>query len=574
MIKLRLKCRGSFFWLLLFFFIDLLGGKMKKIMILGAGLMQKPSILACKKLGYESVVVDANPKAVCVPLADVFYPVDLKDREALLSLAKKINSENGEDSKIAAVFTAGTDFSASVAYVAENLGIKSVHSFESCLNASDKTRMRSCFEKAGVPSPKFQKIEKESLSQLQAAAEKGEIEFPKVVKPCDNMGGRGCRLVRSRGELELSVSNAVKNSRTGRAIFEDYMEGSEYSIDSVVYNGTLTITGFADRHIFYPPYFIEMGHSMPTAIDEKKKNELIATFALGIQALGLTCGVAKADIKYTKNGPMIGEIAARLSGGYMSGWTYPYSSGMNLTEIAMQVALGQKPMSLIMNRVPLPWQPHSSVKGKIQPFQIYELKSLRYSAERAWLSIPGKVSKIYGLDEAKSLAFVRDVLPRVKEGDEVDFPRNNVEKCGNIITVADSRALSYSAADKAVSSITLRLEAGNPKTDKFLSGVCEKDEEGFPPSAFTFAPSENGISTKIGKGTLIPAGEKASAHIPEVLAPLADSVQDWNHCTLRCALEKFDQICPDHKALDGQKFWQALLRGGIQGALYVADSES
>lgn len=544
---------------------------MKKIMILGAGLMQKPSILACKKLGYESVVVDANPNAVCVPLADTFYPVDLKDRKALLALAEKINSENDDDNKIAAVFTAGTDFSASVAYVAQNLGIKSVHSFEACLNASDKTRMRACFEKAGVPSPKFHQVDKDNFDSLKKYAEKGDIEFPKVVKPCDNMGGRGCRLVRSQDELEISVSNAVKNSRTGRAIFEDYMEGSEYSIDSVVYNGTLTITGFADRHIFYPPYFIEMGHSLPTAIDAKKKNELIATFALGIQALGLTCGVAKADIKYTKNGPMIGEIAARLSGGYMSGWTYPYSSGMNLTEIAMEVALGRKPMNLIMNRVPLPWQPHSSVKDKIQPFQIYELKSLRYSAERAWLSIPGKVSKIYGLEEAKSLAFVRDVLPRVKEGDNVNFPRNNVEKCGNIIAVADSRALSYNAAENAVSSITLRLEKNNSETEKFLSGVSEKDEEGFPPSAFTFAPAENGISTTLGKGTVIPAGENVSEHIPEVLAPIADSVQDWNHCTLRKTLEKFDKICPGHKSLDGEKFWQAVLRGGIQGALYIAD---
>ena len=61
---------------------------MKKIMILGAGLMQKPAILAAKELGFESVVVDGNPKAVSVPLADRFEPIDLKDRESLLRLAQ------------------------------------------------------------------------------------------------------------------------------------------------------------------------------------------------------------------------------------------------------------------------------------------------------------------------------------------------------------------------------------------------------------------------------------------------------------------------------------------------------
>ncbi|WP_407425271.1 ATP-grasp domain-containing protein [Treponema sp.] len=543
---------------------------MNKILILGAGLMQKPAILAAKHLGYKAIVVDANKNAVAVPLADEFYPVDLKDRVSLLELAQKLN----ENDELKGVFTAGTDFSASVSYVAEKLGF-SAHSFESALNASDKVRMRACFEKAGVPSPKFQELDESFLKQTSSYF--SEINFPKVVKPCDNMGGRGCRLIRNESELSASVKHAIENSRTHRAIFEDYMEGAEFSIDSVVYNGTLTITGFADRHIYYPPYFIEMGHTLPSKVDNKIKNELIATFALGIKSLGLTCGVAKADIKYTKNGPMIGEIAARLSGGYMSGWTFPYASGMNLTEEAMKIALGLEPDYLLSNRVSLPWQPHESVKGKAQPFDLYEISNTLVSAERAWLSIPGKVKNIYGLDEVKQIYGVRDVLPRVKEGDEVDFPRNNVEKCGNIIAVGINHEQAYKSAEEAVSSITLRLETHNSKTEKFLSGSSESDEEGFPVSAFTFAPKKPVSSLDIetiaaGKGTKIPENTPVINCLPETLIPLADSLKDWNHRTLRKTLEQFDCICPNHAEIDGNKFWQAVLRGGIQGALYVADT--
>lgn len=535
----------------------------KKILILGAGLMQKPAILVAKHLGYKAVVVDANKNAVAVPLADEFYPVDLKDRESLLELAKKLNKKG----ELKGVFTAGTDFSASVSFVAENLGLPA-HSFEAALNASDKARMRACFEKEGVPSPKFIEIDENAHAELVS---KSDIEFPKVVKPCDNMGGRGCRLIRNQDEFQTSVTTAINNSRTKRAIFEDYMEGAEFSIDSVVYNGTLTITGFADRHIFYPPYFIEMGHSLPSRVDSKIKNELIATFALGIKALGLTCGVAKADIKYTKKGPMIGEIAARLSGGYMSGWTFPYSSGMNLTEEAMKIAVGQEPDYLLSNRVSLPWQPHESVKNKAQPFELYEISSTLVSAERAWLSIPGVVSNIYGLSEVKQIYGVRDVLPRVKIGDKVDFPRNNVEKCGNVIAVGINSEQAYKSAEEAISSITLRLEPNNPDTEKFLRGESEPDEKGFPPSAFTFSPNSES-SVNVGEGTKIPAGQKTIGYIPETLIPLADSLKDWNHCTLRKTLEKFDEICPDHAELDGKTFWSAILRGGIQGALYIADN--
>ena len=536
--------------------------KNNKILILGAGLMQKPAILAAKHLGFKAIVVDANKNAVAVPLADEFFPVDLKDRSALLELAKKLN-EKGD---LKGVFTAGTDFSASVSFVAENLGLPA-HSFEAALNASDKVRMRGCFEKSGVPSPKFQEL---GENQICANLCKS-VDYPKVVKPCDNMGGRGCRLIRNQNEFLPAVTNAIQNSRSHRAIFEDYMEGAEFSIDSIVYNGTLTITGFADRHIFYPPYFIEMGHSLPSKVDLKIKNELIATFALGIKALGLTCGVAKADIKYTKNGPMIGEIAARLSGGYMSGWTFPYASGMNLTEEAMKIAVGKEPDYLLSNRVSLPWQPHESVKGKAQPFELYEITNTLVSAERAWLSIPGKISKIYGLSEVKQIYGVRDVLPRSKEGDSVNFPRNNVEKCGNIIAVGINHEQAYKSAEEAVSEIVLRLEPNNPQTEAFLSGRCEIDEEGFPVSAFTFCPNkENSIT--VGEGTKIPAKAKVIDFLPESLIPLADSLKDWNHRTLRKTLEKFDEICPDHGELDGKSFWQSVLRGGIQGALYVADN--
>lgn len=540
---------------------------MKKVMILGAGLMQKPAIMAAKHLGFEAVVVDANPNAVSVPLADKFYPIDLKDRDSLLNLAVEINkdSENG----LAGVFTAGTDFSANVAYVANHFGFP-CHDYEACLNASDKVRMRGCFSKANVPSPLFREINESDVAELDAKSKSGELEFPKVVKPCDNMGGRGCRLVRNKDEFLPAVSNSIRNSRTSRAIFEDYMEGREFSIDSIVYNGTLTITGFADRHIFYPPYFIEMGHSLPSLADSKVKNELIATFALGIKALGLTCGVAKADIKYTKNGPMIGEIAARLSGGYMSGWTFPYSSGMNLTEEAMKIAVGKEPDYLIANRKSIPWQPHETVKNQSQPFELYEIQSSLVSAERAWLSIPGKISKIYGLEEVKEIYGVKDVLPRSKVGDKVDFPRNNVEKCGNIIAVAVNSEKAYKAAHSAVSSITIRLEPNNPDTDKFLNGHIEIDETGFPPSAFVLSSTQKEIS--IGEGKVIPENKSVVSCIPENLEPFVDSLEDWNHCTLRKTLEKFDEICPEHKELDAKKFWHNVLRGGIQGALYLVDS--
>lgn len=536
--------------------------KNKSVLILGAGLMQKPAILAAQKAGYYTVVIDADPAAVCVSLADLFVKIDLKNRPAIAELALKLKKTDG----LTAVFTAGTDFSASVSYAAEQAGLP-CHSFKAALNASEKTQMRACFAEAGVPSPAFFSVDR-TMTLAEIRNKMKQLGLPCVIKPADNMGARGCRMIRTEQEVENAVHNALENSRGGHAILEQYMAGPEYSIDAIVYDGTMTITGFADRQIYYPPYFIETGHTMPTSCSPVHRAELIATFALGVKSLGLTCGAAKADIKYTAGGPMIGEIAARLSGGYMSGWTYPYASDCDLTAQALAVACGEKPVYLEEHRIPVPFTPPVSCCAAGAPFILYDLPCTKTCAERAYISIPGVVSSITGTENASAVPFIRDVLPRIKAGSSVDFPRNNVQKCGNVIACAPLYADAVSAAENACSLLVLRLLPHNDRTDAFLNGICLSDEKGFPPAAYDM----QNVLSEITTGT-IPAGIPVAAFIPAALLPLFGSnIRDWNYMTFAETIRRFDVLCPGHPELSAPLFWRAVIRGGIQGALYVADS--
>lgn len=535
----------------------------KTILILGAGLMQKPAFLAVKEMGFKSAAVDGNPSAVCASDADFFKPVDLKDKDGILAFARElIKSQN-----LCAIFTAGTDFSASVSYVAEKLGLP-CHSYEAALNASIKDRMRSCFDAHKVPSPHYRSFK--TGDELPE-----DLNFPLVVKPVDNMGARGCRLARNREELASAVYTAQNNSRSQTVIIEDFIDGEEFSIDALVYNGTMTITGFAVRHIYFPPYFIETGHTMPCPpdkIDETKRRELIAAFALGVKALGLTHGAAKADIKYSAKGPVIGEIAARLSGGYMSGWTFPYASDLNLTAQGILIAAGMKPCELESRRVPLEFRPPASCINARKPFDLYEVPCVKYSAERAWISIPGRIAGIYGLEDASNLPFVENVFPRpVKVGSDIDFPRNNVEKCGNVITRAPSFKEALEASENAVSNIFVRLEPRNRRTEDFLACRELPDERGFPPCAFDAFSELDEIDLR---GEIATGESVLSSAQNELRALLKRPQKDWTHLTALDAARKFDEKVPNHPAISKERFWRALFKGGFQAAVYISDTES
>lgn len=514
----------------------------KTILMLGCGPMQAVAINCAKEKGWTVIGVDGNPEAVSKYLCDQFEPIDLKNIDELVQFAQRIQNKFGLDG----VFTAATDFSYAVARIAEACSLPG-HSTQSALQASDKLKMRSCFEQHKVPSPAWVEINESNLEDYEKELAKKNLELPLVVKPADNMGARGCKKVDSRNELLPAINEALPYSRTGRVIVEQYMPGKEFSLEALVFDGTIILTGLADRHIFFPPYFIEMGHTIPSDCDKKDREDLIDVFYRGIKALGLTHGVAKGDIKLTPQGAMVGEIAARLSGGYMSGWTYPYSSGLIVTEKALELAVGLFPKNL---SEPISW----------------------VSAERAWISIPGTISHIAGLEKARLLPFVKNVLPRYRVGDSVGFPRNNVEKCGNCISQAPTRDEAILFCEKAINEIFLRLKPYTKETDSFLNSE-NQEAKYFPPSFFDLPPLIMPEHTQFDIDF--------DLYIPIEIQDNFDTARDWYGRTLRHTLKKALEIEPSlhsflleaEKTLQ-KKAWNAFLRGGIQGIVYIYDCQN
>ena len=600
----------------------------KRVFMLGAGFMQGVAIRAARALGCTVVAADGNPSAVCATEADEFVCIDLKDTARLIDYARYLQQNGGLD----AVFTAATDFSAAVAAVAAACGLRG-HTLEAALNATDKVRMRGGFRKAGVPSPAFVELSAADLAAPVNTLEQrlGELagHFPLVVKPVDNMGARGCSLVKGLSGLQEAVVTAVRHSRSGRVIVEEYIEGSEFSIEGLVFGGRLYITALADRHIFFPPYFIEMGHTIPSDCPQEIADEVMSVFEHGVHALGLTDGAVKGDILVRNGKAFVGEIAARLSGGYMSGWTVPYSCGLDITAAALTLALGGSPRL------------HTCGKNS---FVIPLKQNCQFvSAERAWISIPGQVAAVSGLEAARAAPFVKDVFPRAGVGDTVVFPQNNVEKCGNVLSAAPSRAEAVQASEEACRKIVLRLTPHVAETDAFLANLhTAAEQQIFPPNVLQFTEPLTGAEAAVDtlpvdfavkrSGDTLPAdsavehsglhgGECSTASssffdwllagaiyetkegfvLPSFLAAALDTAFDLQGRSLRELLQQAleeepclapilggsgsaessaaSTISPAESrsfSVDIQRkngYWKALIRGGLQGLLYRYDCE-
>jgi len=518
------------------------------ILILGGGTMQEPAIRISRRKGWRVVLADGNPAAPAREMADRFECVDLKDRDGLLALARNVRESGGLDG----VFTAGTDFSSSVAWVAESLGLPGIP-FATALRATDKCLMREAFAAAGVPSPRSFCW---SGHGDPRALLPGDLEFPLVVKPVDNMGARGVRRVEDTAALEAACRSALPLSRSSKVIIEEYMEGPEFSLDAIVHDGIIAVCGVADRIIRFPPFFVETGHTMPSEFPASVLREVEEVFRAGIRAIGIHRGAAKGDIKLTRHGAMVGEIAARLSGGYMSGWTFPLSSGVEVTEAALNVAVGLPP-------------------GELSP------RWQKVCAERALISIPGVVASVRGAGDAQRSPGITNLFLRAAAGDRVVFPENNVQKCGNVLAVHADRREASRAAARALALLDLRLSPLEESTDAHLRrpGVHESFEQlsaELRDTVRTMASHRGTPPSRIGDA-------------PIDILPLegweARTETDWHGLAFAHAVHlacergggrvlggSVGAKSPSSGFAVGRIFWQAMLRGSHQAGTYVLDS--
>jgi biotin carboxylase len=396
----------------------------KTILIIGGGLLQVPIIQTAKTMKLKTLVADMNPSSIGFQIADEKILMSTKDVEGMVREAKKYCKTNS----IHGVITAGTDASMTVAAVASAIGLPGIR-FVDAEAASNKVKMRQRLKEHGLPIPRFAAVW--SLQDAKDALD--SLTFPLVMKPADNMGARGVIKVNHKDEIPHAFRHAKKFCPTGELILEEYMDGPELSVDALAFQGQIRMTGIADRIIEREPFFIEIGHNMPSALSPAILKEVEDVMSRGMRALGIHLGAGKGDIKVTKDGVKIGEIAARLSGGFMSAFTYPLSTGVNLNRAALLIAIGETPDNL---------EPVIS----------------RVSIERSLLASAGKLVQIIGAEETKKIDGVNEVFLQSKPGDVIKEPTNNIDKSGHVIITADTLAEAEEIFNKVKDTIRFEVD--------------------------------------------------------------------------------------------------------------------
>ncbi len=301
---------------------------MKTIAVIGASYLQRPLVEKAKEMGLRVLCFAWADGAVCADIADAFYPISIVEKEEILEICQK--------EKIDGICTIASDVAApTVAYVAEQLHLNG-NSFDSALRANNKYLMRRAFSEAGVPCPRFTRVNKDEEIDFTS------WNFPLIVKPCDRSGSLGVMKVTCLEELSAQIDAAVSLSFNKEAIVEEFIEGREISVEFISYHGRhypLTVT---DKVTTGTPHFVELEHHQPAELSKGQFEKVYALTEQALDALGITDGASHTEYKITGTGDIyIIELGARMGGDFIGSDLVRLSTGYDFVKGVIQVALGE-----------------------------------------------------------------------------------------------------------------------------------------------------------------------------------------------------------------------------------------
>ena len=393
---------------------------MKKILIIGASILQLPAIIKAKQAGYHTIVADFNPKAIGIEYADEFYEVSTIDVEGITALAEKIKPDG--------IMTLATDLPMrALAAATTKLGLPGI-SYETAVKATDKGEMIKAFEAVGVEHPWFFILKgKDDLTKALPC-----ITYPCVIKPTDNAGNRGVSFARDEAELLSLYDYSHENSHSGDVIVEEYMAGQEVSVEIIVYHGTVHVLAVTDKLTQGTPYFVEIGHSEQSQLGEENVARIKDLATRAVKAIGLDNSPAHVEIMLTKDGPKMVELGARMGGGCITTHLVPLSTGIDMIKSVMDLAMGKEP--------------------DITP------KFDKGSALRHIVGLEGEIMSVDGLDEARAVPCVTEVTMLKGVGDKVGYFKNGADRIGYVIAQGKDAADAVRICEKAMKLICIKTK--------------------------------------------------------------------------------------------------------------------
>jgi biotin carboxylase len=240
-------------------------------------------------------------------------------------------------------------------------------------------------------------------------------------------------LVQSEREVTQAAKEALAVSHSRNGLVEEYIEGTEISVEGFVADGTFHAICLSEKTRTPPPYLLDTAVYFPDTLSSSERVSVLSLASSAVAACGLDNCPVHMEILRSRQGPVVVELAARGAGFKVFTNILPYVTGIDTVDVQLRLALGEK--AEIAAKDPL--------KGAVIVF----------------LSpIAGKMKRIDGLDQARKIQGVQEAEIYLEPGAMMGQLKCGADRIGHLIVFGDNRQEAERYAAQAASVIKLEVE--------------------------------------------------------------------------------------------------------------------
>lgn len=304
----------------------------KKILILGAGEGQIPLIHRAKDAGWHTIVVSPKGDYPGFALADEVAYCNIADIDAVVELTKTM--------QVQAIATDQTDIPVmAIQRVAKEMGIPAI-CCEDINNFRYKSRMRELCMNAGIKTIPY--LVTNDIAEVETFYHQQDGSV--IIKPVDSQGSRGVTQVKTIDELQEAFDKAMGYSKEKKVIVEQFIEGQEVEVDTVMYHDEIKAVLIGDVLNFESiQIFSAYERIYPSQLPTTTQDEIRRVNAQTLKVLGLHTGWTHGEYMVAKNGDVyLLEVGARGGGNYIGSDIVKTMIGVSTDEMAFRTAIGDE----------------------------------------------------------------------------------------------------------------------------------------------------------------------------------------------------------------------------------------
>lgn len=399
------------------------------VLVLGGSRYHKGLFTALKDAGHRLTLVDGNKMNANASIVDDFYGVNFSNISEVDLLMR--------DLKFDVVLPVNDDavLAASKLKCCENLKRSSPNVAQL---GTSKFRMRDQWQSSKLPVPQYQ--------YFTSIHNRVEVEFPLVIKPSNSGGGgRGVSIHYNDKDLIRSMNKAILASKDGIVLVEEFIQGTELTVESISINGKHFLIGVSEKTKVLGVPWVAQTLTYPSQIAQVRYEEINILIIEALDSLGHKDGPAHTELLIQDETEKIYlvETGLRPGGGHIPAPILTTISSLNVPALYVE-SLAEYPdpecVEALSNYVPFD-------RGIFVQYKFLSPS-------------PGRITCISGFNQVREFDFVLDADVLMKVGDIIEDWKDSMQRSGFVVFTGRTIKELESNADQIDALVEIRTESG------------------------------------------------------------------------------------------------------------------